>query len=79
MTTFIDCLKTKPCEECEKAYSEAVGEYDDEGDSGSQSGDDTADSGDTANEDGADSGEEAEDPKGTSSSDSSDGCSMTLI
>ena len=72
-TTLIDCLRTKTCEECMKVYEEAVGE--DYGDSGSQAGDDVGDTGDTANEDGT---QTSEDPK-DSTSDSSDGCSLTLI
>jgi|GEM_PF-1690779 len=76
MATFIDCLKNNDCEECSEDFEEAVGE--DYGDSGSQSGDDI---GDTANEDdgtGGEGSQTSEDPK-DSASDSSDGCSMTLI
>lgn len=81
ITEMLDCIKTKDCEECMETYEDAVGEYDDEGDSGSQPGDDTADSGDSGAE-GEGTNEEgdqtSEEPKGADS-DSSDGCSLTLI
>lgn len=77
MTTFIDCLKTNPCEECMEAYEEAVGEdYGDSGDSGNSGNSGSANKNDSTGEDGS---KEAEDSKATSSSDSSDGCSLTLI
>ena len=80
MKTLSDCLEEGECEDCLEVYEEAVGEYEDTGDSGSAS-EDTADSGDSGSEsDGTnEEGEQESEAPKDSESDSSDGCSLTLV
>ena len=80
LTSMLNCIKTKSCDECMEVYEKALEENSDSGDSGDDFGNtgntgNTGDIGNTANE--GDGTKASETP--TTSGNSSSGCSTILI